>query len=407
MFIFIIKKEWFVNTARTGAVLVIAGVSVFMASQEAYIQLFSTIVIGISLGCVNTSILMPFVFTLNNTEKFYAVVGSNILINLLLLFLEGNSGNYIQNNRSLFLSFALLLIALSATLFFKRNCISVDEKNNNKPKIQLRVYWTLFFSCAFVFLCKGAASGILNITVADFNGTLLTWYYLGGLIGCLIYFFLYAFTKKCIHLAWNITFGSVTMGLLCNAYAMQVPGLAVVFAVFLGIGNTIGMINVYYILGVIGEKYNSMKYLRWSILFIGICGGVSGVVVGNLINRINTFKISIAASVISAAVVIFFLILSPVLSKMYYKNERSEGLEKLKIDNEHLDIPDIFGKFKLTKRESQVCKLLLEGYTLRQISAVLTISYSTVNTYYTSIYRKLGINSRTELLILFKDYVMK
>lgn len=235
IFIFIIKKEWFVKTARIGAVLIIAGVSVFMATQSAYFQLFSVIVIGISLGCVNTSILMPFVFTLNNTEKLYAVVGSNMFINLLLLFLKDNSGNHIQSNKNLLLSFVVLLIALSATLFFKRNCIPPDEQMHNKPKIRLKVYWTLFFSCAFAVLCKGAGNGILNITVVNFNAQVLTWYYLGGFTGCLIYFFLDTFfAPKSIHLAWNITFGSVTMGLLCNAYAIQVPTLAVVFAFLLG-----------------------------------------------------------------------------------------------------------------------------------------------------------------------------
>ena len=49
--------------------------------------------------------------------------------------------------------------------------------------------------------------------------------------------------------------------------------------------------------------------------------------------------------------------------------------------------------------------LLLQGYTLRQISAILPIDYSTVNTYFTAAYRKLEINSRTELLLKFKDLI--
>ncbi|HOV41912.1 MAG TPA: helix-turn-helix transcriptional regulator, partial [Oscillospiraceae bacterium] len=71
------------------------------------------------------------------------------------------------------------------------------------------------------------------------------------------------------------------------------------------------------------------------------------------------------------------------------------------IDNEQLNI---FLKYKLSRREIEVCKLLLQGYTLRQISGILSIGYSTVNTYCTSIYRKTKINSRTELMQVFKDY---
>lgn len=402
VFIFIIKKEWFIKTARSGAVLIIAGMALFMLAPTAYIQLFAAVVIGISLGCVNTSILMPFVFTLNNTEKLYAVVGSYILINLFLLFAEGNSGHYFQSNTRLLVSFAIVTIALSATLFFKN--LPDDEEIINTAQMELKVYWTLFFSCVFAFLCKGAGKGILNLTAANAADPVLTWYYAGGFMGCLIYFVVYLFNKKSIHLAWNIAFGSLAIGLLCNAFTVSMPGLAVVFAILLGIGNTIGMINVYYILGVVGKKYNSMQYLRLSILFIGICGGISGVAVGNLIDSINTFEISIVASIISAAVVILFLILSPVLAQTHYGNDWTEDSGKMEIQN---DYPDLFKKYELSKRETEVCKLLLQGYTMRQISAILSIGYSTVNTYCTSLYRKLGINSRIELLILFKDYIVK
>ncbi|MEN6351701.1 MAG: helix-turn-helix transcriptional regulator, partial [Syntrophomonas sp.] len=231
---------------------------------------------------------------------------------------------------------------------------------------------------------------------------ILMWYYLGGFTGCLLYYVIYIFNKKSIHLAWNIAFGSLAIGLLCNAFAMQMPGLVVVFAILLGIGNTIGMINMYYVLGVVGKKYNSMQYVSLSILFIGICGGISGVALGNLINSVNTFEISIVASIGSAAVVILFLILSPLLTQTHYGDDRDSG--KTVVNNKQADP---YEKFKLSKRETEVCQLLIQGYTLRQISAVLSIGYSTVNTYCTSLYRKLGINSRIELLILFKDYITK
>ncbi len=402
VFIFIIKKEWYIRTARTGAVLIIAGMALFMLAPGAYIQLFAALLIGISLGCVNISILMPFVFTLNNTEKLYAVVGSNILINLLLLFTEGNSANYLQSNTHLLVSFAILVIALSAILFFKS--IPADEEIINKPEMELKIYWTLFFSCVFAFLCKGAGKGILNLTVANADTPVLMWYYLGGLTGCLLYYVIYIFNKKSIHLAWNIAFGSLAIGLLCNAFAMPMPGLAVVFAILLGIGNTTGMINMYYVMGIVGKRYNSMQYLSLSILFIGICGGISGVALGNLIDSVSTFEISIVASIGSAAVVILFLILSPVLTQTHYGDDWAGDSGKTEINN---DQPDPFEKFELSKRETEVCQLLIQGYTLRQISAILSIAYSTVNTYCTSLYRKLGINSRIELLILFKDYITK
>lgn len=406
VFIFVIRKEWFVKTARIGAVLVIAGIGLFLLAPNAQIQLLCAVVIGTALGCINTSILMPFVFTLNNTEKLYAVVCSNVLISLISFFQEGNAGNYLQRSGDLLLSSVMLAVALSATLFFKKSSLPTASETSgiDAPTFHSRIYLTLFFNCVFVILCMGVGKGILNITASASEYPVLMWYYLGGLAGCIAYLSIYALSNRSFIWLGNITFGCFAMGLFCNTSTVQIPGLAVAFALLLGIGSTVGMINMYYIIGVVGKKYNSMRYLKLSILFIGICGGVSGVAVGSFIHSRNTFEISNIASIVSVAVMLLFIMLSAVVSQTQYYDDWAKDSEKTEIDNEQLYL---FKKYRLSKREIEVCKLLLQGYTLRQISGILSIAYSTVNTYCTSVYRKLEINSRTELLLLFKDYSMK
>ena len=54
--------------------------------------------------------------------------------------------------------------------------------------------------------------------------------------------------------------------------------------------------------------------------------------------------------------------------------------------------------------EREVFRLLVEGYTLRETAQQLGLKYSTVNTHMTGIYRKLGVNSRAELIIRYRDY---
>jgi DNA-binding CsgD family transcriptional regulator len=187
-----------------------------------------------------------------------------------------------------------------------------------------------------------------------------------------------------------------------SAFSNEFPAMAAMYAILLGIGSTIGMISMYYILGVVAKKYGSMRYIRLSILLIGICGGVSGVVVGNLIYRINAIRVSIAASLIAAAFMLIFLILSPLLSQPKYFNDWAKDSCMAEIN---ISDAGPFIQYRLSKREIDICKLLLEGYTLRQISSILAIAYSTVNTYCTSLYRKLNINSRTELIMMFKDHI--
>ncbi|SDM52390.1 helix-turn-helix transcriptional regulator [Acetanaerobacterium elongatum] len=61
----------------------------------------------------------------------------------------------------------------------------------------------------------------------------------------------------------------------------------------------------------------------------------------------------------------------------------------------------------LTKRERETCLLLLEGYTMKDSAEMLGIKYSTVNTHMTELYKKLGVGSRAELIIRYKDIAAK
>lgn len=57
----------------------------------------------------------------------------------------------------------------------------------------------------------------------------------------------------------------------------------------------------------------------------------------------------------------------------------------------------------LTPREYDLYLLLLEGFTLKECAKQLSIKYSTANTHMTSIYKKLGVNSRAELIINYRS----
>lgn len=403
-FVLIIRKEWFVKTARVGAILIVIGMGLFMLTSNSSLQLYSLTVFGITLGIVNISILIPFVFIMNNTEKFYSVLCSNVFINMtmlieLLYFKDKLSGPGIY-----YISFTILVVALLATIFFKKSSLvdySIDI--SEIPEITPRIYLTLINNCAIAILCKGIGKGILNIT-AQSHVDVHLWYYVGGLIGCILYFTLNAIYRRAFIWLNNITFSTIAMGLICNAFIEELPQMLSVSAILLGVGGTIGMINMYYILAVVGKKYNSIRYVKLSIFLIGICGGISGVVIGNIISSINTARFSIIASLVATLFLLIFLILSPSLGKVQQYSDWVKDAGRPEIDNKKVDI---FADYHLSKRETEVCKLMLEGYTLRQISGILSIAYSTVNTYCTSAYRKLNINSRSELIIMFKDHIIE
>lgn len=402
VFILFIKKEWFIRSSKIGSLVILISMAAFILMRNHYISLYSAIISGITFGVINISLLMPYVFILNNTEKFYSVLLSFALINILSLFMHYASIFSIDMQWNYILSYVIMAFALSAVLFFKKSDVINMQNEKTEKYIPNRVYITLIINCLFIIFCKGIGKAILNITSQSCAFPILNWYYLGGIIGCAIYFFVYAISSNSIHYAWNITFGSAIIGLIFNTFVGNSILFPILFAVFLGIGSTMGMINVYYILGVIGKKYNSMKYIKLSIIFIGLCGGLTGIIAGRIINHFS-FQLFIEISTIaSICVMMGLLILSPYFSKVYYKDRWAKDSQKMEINYENIQK---YKQYSMTNREIEVCELMLNGYTLRQISALLSIAYSTVNTYTTSIYRKLNINSRAELFILFKDYL--
>lgn len=406
LFIFLMRKEWFVTLSRIGAISVIISMGTFIVARDPKIQIISAIVTAMALGSVYIGIYTPYVFALNNTEKIFAVVGSHILINILLFLQLGSATISLSHQLVLIISFVILIFALSFILFFKKSSITIEASLALEEPVEIpfRIYLTALFNFFIIILTKGVGHGILHITMQQTNMPVLLWYIVGGLCGCIVYISIYAISKKAFIWLANITFASVTMSILCYALVIQLPIIALVFAFLLGLGSTIAMINVYYILGVIGKKYNSILYFRFSYLFIVVLGGIVGILIGNHITHVNNLEISYLFSLIASLVMLTFLVMSPLFVKSEIENDWAKDSHSMEIDN---DPYSMFRKYSLSKREVEVCKLLLDGYTMRQISAMLSISYSTVNTYCTSSYRKLEINSRTELLLLFKDYVLK
>ncbi len=59
--------------------------------------------------------------------------------------------------------------------------------------------------------------------------------------------------------------------------------------------------------------------------------------------------------------------------------------------------------FALSPRELEVFEKLLSDKTLSQISEELFITYSSVHFHTKNIYKKLGISSRKQMLIRYKD----
>jgi DNA-binding NarL/FixJ family response regulator len=82
-----------------------------------------------------------------------------------------------------------------------------------------------------------------------------------------------------------------------------------------------------------------------------------------------------------------------LLERQLHSRENGDGRVELHKGDAALSM-------KLSRRESDVLRLVTEGYTNVQIAEVLDISAHTVKSHVTSLFNKLGVNDRTQAAVL-------
>lgn len=82
----------------------------------------------------------------------------------------------------------------------------------------------------------------------------------------------------------------------------------------------------------------------------------------------------------------------------------AEGLTKISVGrkkaSEQVDLD-------LTEREIELCTMMVQGFTNKQISMMIHISEGTVRNYISNIYNKIGISDRTQAVLFLKEHGIK
>lgn len=68
------------------------------------------------------------------------------------------------------------------------------------------------------------------------------------------------------------------------------------------------------------------------------------------------------------------------------------------------DFSGVNAVMTLTRREKEVFYMLLEGMKAKEIASKASISIWGANYFIKQIYRKLGVNSKTELILQYFDF---
>lgn len=156
-----------------------------------------------------------------------------------------------------------------------------------------------------------------------------------------------------------------------------------------------GYIASYYLLGYAFSRYADYRRFRLLILILFNSSLVLHLLPSFLNHRVPQ-HMPLIGGALTLGLFVVFALLSPVFSKvMFVDNDREADLEVRR--------DQLMQNAGLTSRETEIVHLMLTGKMLKECAADLGISVDTVKFHTRNIYRKLGIQGRSELQRIFTE----
>jgi DNA-binding CsgD family transcriptional regulator len=352
------------------------------------------------IGHIFISYVYSFFMVLNNSEKFYSMILVVLLPKLLMIIKPVLDGErFILHPFNLLIFFIMVFLAFSA-YHIKTHAHTVPSFE--KVKAPVKAYSLMPVIYIIFALNDVIAPDLLRQTSLSSAGRIESYYFIGILTGLVAVLLLQSRLTMNLCIMLNLSVAFSAFGFVLDIVRVQVPDAGLFSAACFGAAYSIGIVNIYYLAGFMIKKFKSLLFYRTGFLLSSVCYLASLVLV-KLTGKSDMPVSSLWMALISILIIILFFILSPFFTKMLYSGEWIDDAYRGDI-SEHSRLEAKLKDYKLTPAETEVCKLLLEGYTLRQISGMLSKAYATINTYCTSIYRKMNINSRTELFLLLQEY---
>lgn len=355
------------------------------------------------IGHIFASNGYAFFMVLNNSEKFYSLILAVLLPKILMLAKPAlNQASFIIDTPSLII-FTIIIVLAVCSYFFKYNTSEMPSDTKIKPPSKAYSLMPLVF---VVFALNDVIAPASLYLISDISKSHIeSYYFIGILIGISGVILLQKQFLINICNMLNISFALLAVGFVVNIIGLQNNAVRHISAVCFGSSYAIGFVNIYYLSGFMTKKFQSVTFYRVGIALSTIYYFIAFIVL-ELLEGSRISAPSTLMAFVSICIVILFFILSPFFIKMLYSGEWIDDTYRLdvtKCSRLEAKLKD----FKLTPAEIEVCRLLLGGCTMRQIAGMQSKAYSTINTYCTSIYRKLNINSRAELLLILQDYMEK
>lgn len=270
---------------------------------------------------------------------------------------------------------SVILLSLFIIGLCKISNLNIQIKKSNRYTNNFSLY--IGITILIIVFHIVSLFGSIIISQIKYGNTL---FYIGGIVGALLYFLLNKSNMKKVYIPTIY----IALFLLSLAF-FNISFLVSISSFLLGMSNTLLFALPYYCNLVFKNTYTKGIYFIFNM--IGIVEVIFADILLNITNNnIDTLiKIYIIIAIISLCI-IFILI-----------NNINLRIDKMfKLEKKEIIFKD------LTSSEINVAELLLKNYTNKQIASEIYLSTNTVKFHIKSIFKKLNITSRKELMELFE-----
>lgn len=386
-------RENIVAISKIAAFITIVGCVPWLFLPNGAISLLCSAVFMAGIGGCVSSGSFSYVFMLNNAERFF---GGALMILLIESIELADELFLIHPSVRKIVALALIAALCVCVLSSKKGDYAGAGENAARkfdPSVWLALY--LFLSY-FAIRITGFYAPAFGHTAG-----VLLWGALALVLTALCVA-LQAILKRSVWTLCNVFFLSSILGHVM--WYAKLPQGAYLFSELKEVGFLISL----YLVGCVTNKFCGFRmHKRLVLLSLAVCGVLyAGIDILHIMMPTQTL-----AAVTAAVLFAVFLLLSPAFSQHLFFADWSREFRLIRMsfpgeatqpssEAERYPRPSL-DDAPLSPREKQLVLLLLRGMTLRQAAPELGLTVSTVATYSKAIYKKLGINSRAELFLMF------
>jgi DNA-binding CsgD family transcriptional regulator len=331
-----------------------------------------------------------FFFRLRNVERLAAVIFCEIYFIVIEDFLWNVKAiaHFLNNAGS------IAFVALFCVVVFfgnKENFTPIPERNPKEGRGDYSVYIldVTYLVLGYMYTYLSFENDILPDNV----------YVYGSIAAVVLVVVIQLVFNNSVYHMWN----TYIMLVIISMAALLVDSSFFVNAASLlyGVADGVGYISVMYLLGGAARHNNSYRFFRGALLVFFLEHDVFIFGIDSIFAHLDVSVILIVFTIALVFVIIGFMTI-PLLAKNLFMTDWSDSYHGIDMtvyaqEVEQVEEIDKLEGLNMTPREREIFILLMSGMLMKQISAELCISNSTVNFHTKNLYRKLNVQGRSEL----------